>query len=668
MLSALARGTLRRPGAMLAAAVAALAVASVLAAWAAGRLPLVGPETARSESERAADELGAGLGHEASPAVLIVTRGDQRVGSGVYGVALDVLSSQAMTAPGVVEVRRSPVSRDGRTTALRVYFDDDDPRSQHEAVGDLRRELDPGPLELAVGGQAAVLRDARDAVWGELVLLELLALPLAVLVLGLTLGWRLSAGPVLAAATGVLGSVGLIGIVDEATSVSVMGVAPAAVVAIVVGIEASLILAARYRDELATLGSRDDAMHRTLDGAGRAVVFGSLGAAGMAAALAVVPVLDARSAALGGALAALLTGAVALVAVPSFLVLSGDRDAGPGRGREPGFVYRMQVAVTGSRILTVATAILPAAALLAVASSATRLETLPIDAAGLPDDAEAHTAEVRIVAELGPETTAPVTVSAEPGARAGLKGLRFELAGVPGIAEARGPSHAGPDHELLRAGTEARPGSLGARAAVEDVRAVPYPAAAAVGGRDAEALDADRALLDRGPIAAGVGAILLAMILVAGGLRSAVPAVVLAIASLLPAAAAVGLLVVTFQDARLTEPLDYAAQGGPALASTVAALAAVAAVSGWRTAQLVGALAVERQLGFGLRAAVPPAVSLTLHAAGAATVVAGAATVVLAGSDLVAAKELGIAIAAGLALDLALARALLVPALARLCH
>jgi len=669
MLSALARGALRRPGAMLAAAVAALAVATAIAVWAAGRLPLAAPETARSESERSGDELGAGLGRQAAPAVLIVTRGKQRVGSGVYDVALDVLSSQALTAPGVVKVRRGPVSRDGRTTALEVYFGDDDPRPQHEAIGDLHRELDPGPLELAVGGQAAVLQDARDAVWGELGLLELVALPLTVLVLGLTLGWRLSAGPILAAATGVPGSVGLIGIVDEATPVSVLGVAPAAVVAIVVAIEASLILAARYRDELATLRSREDAMHRTLEGAGRSVVFGSLGAAGVAAALAVVPVLDARSAALGGALAALLTGAVALVAVPSLLVLSGDRDVASGGGRErrePGFVYRVEAAVTGNRVLAVAMAIIPAAGLLAVASFATRLETLPIDAAGLPDDAEAHTAEARTVAELGAETTAPVMVSTEPAARAELKTLRFELAGVPGIAEARGPSHAGRDRELLQAGTEARPGSLDARAAVEGVRGVPSPVATAVGGRDAEALDADQALLARGPIAAGVAALLLAIALVAGGLRSAVPAVVLAIASLLPAAAGVGLLVVTFQDARLTGPLDYAAQGGPALASTVAAVAAIAAVSGWRTAQLAGALAVERGLGFQPRVAVPLAASLTLPAAGAATVVAGAATAVLAGSDLVAAKELGVATAAGLALDLVLARALLVPALARL--
>jgi uncharacterized membrane protein YdfJ with MMPL/SSD domain len=50
----------------------------------------------------------------------------------------------------------------------------------------------------------------------------------------------------------------------------------------------------------------------------------------------------------------------------------------------------------------------------------------------------------------------------------------------------------------------------------------------------------------------------------------------------------------------------------------------------------------------------------------AATLIVAAATLVLVGADLVAAKELGLAVAAGLLLDLVLARALLMPALARL--
>jgi len=63
---------------------------------------------------------------------------------------------------------------------------------------------------------------------------------------------------------------------------------------------------------------------------------------------------------------------------------------------------------------------------------------------------------------------------------------------------------------------------------------------------------------------------------------------------------------------------------------------------------------------------VPLAAALTLPAVTAATLIVAAATLVLVGADLVAAKELGLAVAAGLLLDLVLARALLLPALARL--
>jgi RND superfamily putative drug exporter len=684
MPRALADAALTRPRAMLAATLAVLVLAAALAARGADRVPLAPPEAARSESERADDELAATLGHQPGPGILIVSTGRQRVESAVYGVALDVISSRAETLPDVTEVRRGPVSRDGRTTVLEVYFRDDDPRPQQEAVGDLHAELDPGPLEVAVGGQAAVLRDARDGVWGELGPLELLALPVTVLVLVLTLGLRLAAAPLLAAATGLLGALGLIGIINEVTPLSVLGVAPAAVIALVLGIESCLLLNARYRDEAAALGAGEDALRRTLDTAGRAVVWSTLGAAAVAASLALIPVLDALSAALGGVLAALITGAVALVAMPSLLVLSrpavtGGEEGGKGwggaafeEGRERGLFYRLESLLAGRRPVAALLAAATAAALLAIASPGLRAELLPIEATGLPDDAEAHRAEVRSSAELGAETTAPVLASAEPAGQAELKSFRFELARVPGVTEARGPRSTDSSHELLRAGTEARPGSLGARDAVEGIRDVPALVPVSVGGRDAEALDAARAFLGWLPIAASVALLLLAVVLyvvlrpaLASRLRTALPAVALAAASMLPAAAAAGVLVLVFQDGRLTDPLDYAPQGGPALSAAIATVAAVAATSAARTVQLAAALAVGRKLGFPSRVAVPLAVELTLPGAVAATLVAGAATITLAGAELVAAKEFGLATAAGLILDLVLVRALLAPALAR---
>ena len=682
MLSALADAALTRPRAMLAGTLAVLVLAAALAARGADRVPLAPPEAGRSESERADDELGAALGRQPGPGVLIVSRGRQPVGSAVYGVALDVISSRAETAPDVAEVRRGPVSRDGRTTVLEVYFRDDYPRPQHEAVGDLRAGLDPGPLEVAVGGQAAVLRDARDGLWRELGPLELLALPVTVLVLVLTLGLRLAAAPVFAAVTGLLGALGLIGLLNEVTPLSVLGIAPAAVIALVLGIESCLVLNTRYRHEVAALGAGEDALRRTLDTAGRAVVWSTLTAAAVAASLAVIPVLDALSVALGGVLAALITGAIALVAMPSLLALSrpavtgGEETAtavggAPSEeGRERGLLYRLESLLPGRR--PVAALLAVAVALLATASPALRAEMLPIEATGLPDEAEAHRAEVRSTAELGAETTAPVLVSAEPAGRAELKSFRFELARGPGVTEARGPSSTESGRELLRAGTEARPGSLEARDAVEGIRDVPAPVSVSVGGPDAEALDAARAFLGWLPIAAAVAMLLLAVLLyvvlrpaLASPLRTALPAAALAAVSMLPAAAAAGVLVLVFQDGRLTDPLDYAPQGGPALSAAIATVGAVAATSAARTVHLAAALAVERKLGFPSRVAVPRATELTLPGAAAATIVAGAATIVLAGAELVAAKEFGLATAAGLVLDLVLVRAVLAPALAR---
>jgi uncharacterized membrane protein YdfJ with MMPL/SSD domain len=116
----------------------------------------------------------------------------------------------------------------------------------------------------------------------------------------------------------------------------------------------------------------------------------------------------------------------------------------------------------------------------------------------------------------------------------------------------------------------------------------------------------------------------------------------------------------------MTGLLGYTPQGGPMLASVIAAVCALAAIGAARTVHYATALGEERDVGFRARAIVPLAGSRTLPGAAAATIVAAAATLVLAGAGLVAAKQFGTAVAVGLILDLVLVRALLAPALARL--
>jgi uncharacterized membrane protein YdfJ with MMPL/SSD domain len=676
MSGRLAAVALERPRAMLIGTLVALALAAVLASATVDRLPLTPQRATGSASDRAADGLRAALGSEADPGIVIVTHGRDPVGSGVYEVALDAISSQVETNPDVAEVRRGPVARDGRTTALRVYFTDDDAAAQQRAVAELREELDPGPLEIQVGGEAAVLRDARNGLWGEIGLLALLALPLFVLVLVIAFGVRLAAGPVLAAAIGGLGSAGLMGLAGA--PLSALGIAPAAVIALVVGIEACYALSGRYRDEAAAHGAGETALRATIAAAGRSVAIASFAAAGVAGSAAVIPVPDARSAALGGALAALLSGGAALAAMPSLLALStpsgvtagGSEDLEEGQRR---FWYQLESALTAHRAIAAALVALPVAALIAAAAPALRAETVPIDAAGLPDGAESREAEARVVSELGAITTAPVLVPGDSIAEAELRDLRRRLERLAGVADTEGPDESGSNVSLVTAGADARPGSLGAREVVERIRATAAPLSDTVGGRDAEALEADRELPGHLAIAASVAVLFLALLLFVivrwrspGAWSPALQAVPLALASLLPAAAATGLTVLVFQDGRMTGLLGYTPQGGPVLASVIAAVCALAAIGAARTVHYATALGEERDVGFRARAIVPLAGSRTLPGAAAATIVAAAATLVLAGAGLVAAKQFGTAVAVGLILDLVLVRALLAPALARL--
>jgi RND superfamily putative drug exporter len=671
MLSALAGAAVKRPRAMLVASVGVLILCALLAAAAPDRLALAPPEAANSQSEDAADSLRGAPGQEPDPAILIVTRGPEPVSSGVYGVALDVITSQVESNSEVAEVRRGPVSRDRRTTALEVYFRDDDPAAQARAVDRLRERIDPGPLEVLVGGEAGVLRDARDGLWGELVPLELLALPLTALALWLALGLRLVAGPVLAAAIGMLGSLGVMGLAGSLTTLSVIGAAPGAVIAVVLGIESCLALTARYREQSAALGPGGEALRETMATAGRGVIAAALGCAAAAGTLAAIPILDARSAALGGALAALLSAAAALVAMPSLLVLSHPkpvRAGASGRG-EGGRSYRFAAALTRRRLVCVPVALLATAALLAIAFPALEPETVPVDATGLADGAEARRAEVRATVELGTASGAPLLVSIPRARGEELERLRRELGRVAGVEAVESRPGAGSERELLQAGTEARTGSLGARDSVESVRDAPGLADAAVGGRDAEALDADRAFLDWLPIAAGAGTLLLALVLFAvlrdgsGTLRSVPPALALAVASMLPAAASAGLLMLVFQDGHLTGPLGYTPQGAPVQGAVVAVLAAIAAISAARSVRFA---ATSAEPGVPGSEPLARAASLTLTGAAVATLVAAAASFALVGSDVLIAKQFGLGTGAGLVVDLVLLRALLAPSLARI--
>ena len=190
--------------------------------------------------------------------------------------------------------------------------------------------IDPGPFEVAVGGEPGVQALARDRVEDELPGLALLAVPLILLVLGFAFGVRQMAAPVIAGATAALGGVALLRVAPDALDLPAAGLAVSAAVGIAVAVEACL--AVRRAHAQAVFAAPEAMMGEALDVALPRIAAAGAGGALAAATLFAIPLPAAHSAAVGGIGAALLAAATAPIAMASLLALAPARHTEPEAG------------------------------------------------------------------------------------------------------------------------------------------------------------------------------------------------------------------------------------------------------------------------------------------------------------------------------------------------
>ena len=369
----------RRPWALLAANL--LVLAAVMAVAIAGTASLPIGSTAASGST-------AG-----EPDLVVGTTGRDPVHSGVYRVALRVISSQVQADPAVGQVRQGPVSKNNRSTSLLVSFADVSPSDRQDAVERIETAVDPGPLVVSYGGEAATLLDARHELATDFWRLELLAMPFAALLLALALGARLAAAPIICAATAIAGAVAGLVLLGLVVDVSLLGTAPAAVVGLVLGIEAPCALFARFRAEGAMRAPRQEALRRavqtTTDLAVPAVVAASVVTVGLVA----TSLDQAPSMIVGCTLAAALALGSALVCAPAIVWLAGDDRHATGRAPVTVWLARWPAhlagRLAGSRRATVLATSIGAALMLAAAIPLIHAQGQPFSALDLPPDSSA---------------------------------------------------------------------------------------------------------------------------------------------------------------------------------------------------------------------------------------------------------------------------------------
>lgn len=179
--------------------------------------------------------------------------------------------------------------------------------------------------KIYVAGFATVTNEINHSIERDLALAESVAVPITILLLVIVFGSLIAAGlPLMIGGLAILGAFFVIWVSTLITDTSIFALNLVTGLGLGLGIDYALLMVNRYREERAAGHSVDDSVTKTLETAGRTVLFSGLTVAVVLSALFFFPQYFLRSFALGGVSVVLLSVAAALIALPATLKLTKD--------------------------------------------------------------------------------------------------------------------------------------------------------------------------------------------------------------------------------------------------------------------------------------------------------------------------------------------------------
>lgn len=613
----------------------------------------------------------------------------------------------------------STLSRDEHEAILLVSMTGDERAKQAGLAEVAAAARSVGGLEVAIGGELAADVEAQALAHHDLRRAELFALPIALLILLVYFRRPLPALlPALVGGFAITGSFPILRGLAELSQVSLFALNIVVFLGLGLAVDYSLFIVQRQREELAVGNPVDVALRRSLETAGKTVLFSGVAVIVSLLALAWVPISLLRSVALGGALVVVLANIGALVILPTLLALLGTRVSGRGflggGETDPRILRQHQAGSSWAKIAAgvmrrpgLVTAIVGALLLLA-GSPFLRMQTATADARIFPPASEVH--QVHAAASdserfaVDPSATHLLLVKTRSGANmlepqsfAALSELADAIVEIAGVASVEGltaiplPPGAPPLPELL-----AGPGAPGVQSSLREridplvdgdttllrvtssvpasspeardqlaaiEAAVPDPLKLEVAGQAAHARELDAALADRLPWAALTVALasFVVLLLAFGAPVVALKAVIMNALSL---TASFGALVWVFQDGRFEALLDYRSIGTIEPTVPVMMFALVFGLSMDYELFLLSRIRESwlREPGEGAdRRSVAEGLTRTGPIITTAALILIVVVLGLAAGTLVFMKQLGIGMALAIILDATLIRLLLVP-------
>ncbi|MFY7862330.1 MAG: MMPL family transporter, partial [Rhodoluna sp.] len=217
-------------------------------------------------------------------------------------------------------------STDGKAAYFFVKLSDDSAQSDvgkkisDEFTGDYNG------AEIYVAGFAAISSEINSTISEDLARAEAIAVPLILLLLVFVFGSLIAAGlPLLIGGLAIVGSFFFIWVSAQFTDTSVFALNLITGLGLGLGIDYSLLMVNRFREERAKKKSVNDAVIETVATAGRTVLFSGITVAIVLSSLAFFPQYFLKSFAIGGVVVVFLSVAGALIALPALLALLGDR-------------------------------------------------------------------------------------------------------------------------------------------------------------------------------------------------------------------------------------------------------------------------------------------------------------------------------------------------------
>jgi RND superfamily putative drug exporter len=565
------------------------------------------------------------------------------------------------------------MSADGNSAYLFIYGHEADPTLLADLATDLQKKYDGkiGNLRIYVGGFSTFNQAVNHKISSDLALAESISIPLTFLFLLFVFGGLIaSAMPVVVGVSAILGAFLILYLISLFTGVSIFALNLVTGMGMGLGIDYSLLMVNRFREELHAGNSVEESVAQTVKTAGKTVFFSGITVMISLASLMFFPQMFLKSFGYAGVSVVAVAILGALIPLPAILALLGTKidkfvvrksaitPKEDGRWAHTArYVMKRPVAVVVLSLLILGT----------LASPIKDIVFSQVDTRVLPASNKAAIAAQVSLDKFPGEQGNPIEIVIPNGTTKMVEINNFvsNLANVPGVITVGAPETVGNDIRISAIHSMSSR-SPAAEKMITEIRALKVPEGTLVGGVAADYTDSQIGIAKKLPLALlwiAIGTLLL-LFMFTGSIILPIKAVIL---NLLSLSATLGVLTWIFIGGHLNWLVGSFTNTGSIDTSMVILIAVVAfGLSMDYEVFLLSRIKEEHDAGHSNIESVALGLQKSARIITAAAVILAVVFAIFVTSGVTSIKTMGFGVAFAILLDATLVRALLVPALMRL--